>query len=225
MNILAIDTSTRTLSLALAKNDQVVTYRNEALNRRMADAMMPRVVRFLEKNGLNLKKIDAYIVGLGPGSFTGLRVGLAAVKGMAFGLDTPVIGISSLDAIAGTVGATDSEICVITDAKRGLLYCARYEWRDDRPERVGDYQLKPWAEIKKETKKPVVFAGDGVDLHHKEIIAAFGKPAVLSGSKYRLPQARFLARLGWAILQAGGHDDIAALEPLYLYAEDCQVRK
>lgn len=225
MNILAIDTSTRTLSLALAKQDKVISYRNERLNRRMADVMMPRVVRFLEKNSLTLKKIDAYIIGLGPGSFTSLRVGVATLKGLCCGLDLPVVGISSLDAIATAANAVGQPMCVINDARRELLYTASYEATEQGPVRNSEYQLFPWKDIKRAIRKPIVFAGDGVELYKKEISTAFGPDAALTGSKFTVPQARFLVARGWARLQAGETEDIATLEPLYLYAEDCQVRK
>ncbi|MBZ0166910.1 MAG: tRNA (adenosine(37)-N6)-threonylcarbamoyltransferase complex dimerization subunit type 1 TsaB [Candidatus Omnitrophica bacterium] len=225
MNILAMDTSTSTLSLALVKKDRMVSYRNLAVNRRMADVMMPRIVKYLDTNGLSLKKIDAYIVGLGPGSFTSLRVGVSTIKGLCFGLDVPVIGIPSLDALAMAVGETDKELCVITDARRGLLYSARYRWTGNGPERAGDYQLLPWKEVRQAVTKPALFAGDAVALHQEEIVKSFGKEAALTATKYQYPQARFLMPLGLRRLLGGETDEAAALEPLYLYAEDCQVRK
>lgn len=225
MNILAMDTSTRTLSLALVTKDRVVSYRNLAVNRRMADVMMPRIVKYLDTNGLTLKKIDAYIIGLGPGSFTSLRVGISTLKGLCFGLDIPVIGIPSLDALAMAVGETDKELCVITDARRGLLYSARYRWTDNGPARVGDYQLLPWKEVRQAVTKPALFAGDAVALHKADIVKTFGKQAALTATKYQQPQARFLVPLGLRRLLGGDTDDVSTLEPLYLYAEDCQVRK
>lgn len=224
MNTLAIDTSTRTLSLALAVGGKCVSYRNLVLNRRMADAIMPHITAFLRRRGLGLEDIDAVVAGRGPGSFTSLRVGVATVKGLCFGRDIPVVGIPSPDAVAAAAGETAGKICVISDARRGLLYAAVYRWEDGRPVLNGDYQLIAWKELRRQLKKPVTFAGDGVTLHREDIEKTFGPHAALTDPKYLSPQARYLLPAGLAAIASGQAGDAATLEPLYLYAEDCQVR-
>ncbi len=227
MNTLAIDTSTRNLSLALAVDGRCAAYRNIVLNRRMAEAIMPRIMAFLKQKGLALDDIDAMVVGRGPGSFTSLRVGLSTVKGLCLGRDVPVAGVPSLDAVAAAVhssGAVSGQICVISDARRDLLYAAVYRVTGDFPELCGDYQLLPWTDLRRSLKKPVVFAGDGVTLHREDIAKRFGAESALTGPKFLIPQARFLLPAGLALLREGQARSAAELEPLYLYSEDCQVR-
>ena len=228
MNTLAIDTSTRTLSLALAIDGTCVSYRNIVLNRRMADAIVPHITAFLRRRGLGLEDIGAVVAGRGPGSFTSLRVGVATVKGLCFGRDIPVVGIPSpaavAAAVAATPGKTDCKLCVISDARRGLLYAATYRIEEERPVAAGDCQLLPWKELRRQLTKPVVFAGDGVTLHREDIVKAFGPDAALTDPKFLTPQARYLLPAGLAAIKDGRAGDAATLEPLYLYAEDCQVR-
>lgn len=224
MNTLAIDTSTRTLSLALAVGEKTVAYRNLVLHRRMADAIVPQITRFLAKRDLTLTDIDAIVAGRGPGSFTSLRVGVATVKGLCFGTKIPVAGIPSLDAVAQAVGETGCRVCVISDARRGLLYSAQYGFENGLARLRGEYRLSSWKDLRRELKKPVVFAGDGVALCREEIEKHFGPGAALTAPKYQVPQARYLLPAGLEALAGKGAGDAAGLEPLYLYPEDCQVR-
>ena len=99
MKLLAIDTSTRNYSLALAQDEKISLSKNIILKDVLSSSMILEVEKSLKKLKWSFKQIDAYIVGLGPGSFTSLRIGLSTVKGFAFATGKPVIGISSLDAI------------------------------------------------------------------------------------------------------------------------------
>ena len=224
MNILAIDTSTKNLSLAVTKNGKVVKFRNVKLKRPLSSSIMPSIEKILDSSGITLSKLDGFAIGLGPGSFTGLRVGLSTIKGLAFATEKPVVGISSLDVLAMNIKEDHGQICTLCDAKRNLAYACLYEKKGLTLKRKSDYALESIEQILKKIKGEVIFIGDGVKLFRDHIQKVKGiNPIFIDGESF-LPRARYLALLALEKFQKGQQDDIAQLVPLYLYPEHCQVR-
>ena len=224
MNLLAIDTSTKNLSLAVTKNGKVVKFKNVKLVRPLSSSIMPSIRKILDSAGITLSKLDGFAVGLGPGSFTGLRVGLSTIKGLAFATNKPVVGISSLDVLAMNIKEDHVQICTLCDAKRNLVYACLYEKKGSTLKRKSDYFLESIDAILKKIKGEVIFIGDGVKLFRNDIQKATSINPIFIDGELTLPRARCLAPLALKKFQKGQKDDIAQLVPLYLYPEHCQVR-
>lgn len=224
MKILAIDTSTQYLSLAVASDDKILAYRNENLGRKMSGAIVPRISRLLNQISMKHADIDGYVVGLGPGSFTSLRVGLATVKGLAFAGGKPVVGIPSFDAVARSVKQSDHPVCVVTDAKRSLVYTGCYTVSEHKISKTAEYSLTDIQSFLDQLPAPAVFVGDGVALYEKEIKKSKKAVQLITDPKQVFPQARYFIQEGRQKLKSGKVGSIAQLVPLYLYKEDCQVR-
>ncbi len=127
MYFLSIESSTKVFSLALSRDAKVLRFRNLNVDKALEHSIVPAIDKILGSAGISFKKLDAFAVGIGPGSFTSLRVGLATVKAFAMATGKPVVGISSLDVIAqGTAVTPCDEICVLSDARRGMVYAAIY---------------------------------------------------------------------------------------------------
>ena len=225
MNILAIDTSTRNLSIAIGKNEKIIKYRNQKLHRPLSSSIMPGISAMLKASGMALSKLDGLAVGLGPGSFTSLRVGLSTIKGLSFALGTPVVGISSLDILAMNVKEEHAKICVLCDAKRNLVYSCVYQRTKTGLSRLGEYVLADAEDVLKNLKGDITFLGDGVVLYKDKILNKKELRPVLIGQKHSQPQARFLIPLSLQRFQDGHNEKIDNLTPLYLYPEHCQVRR
>jgi len=224
MNLLAIDTSTNNLSLAVTKKDKVVKFRNVKLTRPLSASIMPSIKKIIDSAGITLSRLDGFAVGLGPGSFTGLRVGLSTIKGLAFATKKPVVGISSLDVLAMNIKADHVQICTLCDAKRNLVYACLYEKKGSLLKRKSDYVLESIDAVLKKIKGEVIFIGNGVELFRNDIQKVTNISPIFVDEKYPLPRARCLAPLALERFQKGEKDDIAQLVPLYLYPEYCQVR-
>ncbi len=231
MNILALETSTKNFSMALAQNGKVRRSRNVILDKILSSSIIPAIEKILREAGMNAKMLDGIAVGLGPGSFTSLRVGLATVKGLAFGLNTPVVGFSSLDILAGNAlrkKAPRTEwVCVMNDARRGFVYSAVYRRKDQGLERQDDPSLSSPDEVLRHLQGEVLFIGDAVAVYQDHI-----RSAGLKGKKYRpvlaektlwFPQAKELLALALPRFERGQADDPDRLSPVYLYPENCQV--
>ncbi|MBI5024694.1 MAG: tRNA (adenosine(37)-N6)-threonylcarbamoyltransferase complex dimerization subunit type 1 TsaB [Candidatus Omnitrophica bacterium] len=224
MNILAIDTSSKHFSLAVAKDGKTLCYRGILLKKVLSDSIMPAIQGILKKAGLTLAKLDGFAVGLGPGSFTSLRVGLSTVKGSAFALKKPVVGVPSLDVLALDITG-DGQVCVVCDAKRNMVYACLYQKKVDVLKRKSKYLLTDIQNVLKQIKGDVTFIGDGVPLFRETIEKAAGIKARFAGEKQMYPQAKHLAALTLKRFESKEYDAAESLVPLYLYPEDCQVQK
>lgn len=231
MKILAADTSTKHLSLAVTDGDNVLSTRNVRPRKDLSLTITFDIEHVLEKAGITLHDLDGFVVGLGPGSFTGLRVGLSMMKAFIMVTEKPVVGVSSLDAVAMNITAhKPTQICVINDARRNLLYSAIYEKKDTGLTRKSEYFLKPIDEILVLLKGPTIFVGDGIPLYKEHILAKAKEwdnrfTAHFETDKHWLPYAKELAHLGYQRFLRGETDKIDSLAPLYLYPEDCQVSR
>ena len=221
MNILAMDTSTHSLSIAVIKDNKILASRNIRLKENLSSAIIPEIKEVLRKAKLALPALDGFAVGLGPGSFTSLRVGLSTIKALSFASGKPVVGISSLDVIAMNV-KNDGPLCVLSDAKRNLLYACFYEKKDGSIERKSDYLLVSSDNLMGRIFKKTILVGDGIRILESQTKKMKGK--VTAASQW-MPQAKNLARLALQRFEEKEFNDIDRLIPLYLYPEDCQVRK
>jgi tRNA threonylcarbamoyl adenosine modification protein YeaZ len=231
MKILAVDTSTKHLSLAVTDGDHVLATHNVRPKKDLSLTITFDIEHALKKANLTLHDLDGFVVGLGPGSFTSLRVGLSMMKAFIMVTEKSVVGVSSLDVIAMNITAhKPTQICVMNDARRNLLYSAIYEKKDTGLTRKSEYLLKPIDEILVLLKDEVVFVGDGIPLYKDHILAQ----ALKWGNRYSprfetdkhwLPYAKELARLGYQRFLRGESDKVDTLAPLYLYPEDCQVHR
>ena len=153
MRFLAIDTSTEHLSIAVGSKEEILFEKTVQLKAKFSEKIMLLIDQALKRSKLSVGKIDGFVVGLGPGSFTSLRVGLATVKGMSFATGRPILGISSLDAIAMNIPGNAENIYVMTDARRKLIYSACYNKKSQELKRQGSYRLESIEEIFKKLSK------------------------------------------------------------------------
>ncbi len=224
MNILAIDTSTKYFCLVIAKDKDILVRYHKPLGRELSRLIIPIIDKCLKKTGLALKDIDFLAVGLGPGSFTGLRIGLATIKGFALALKKPVIGINSLDVLAYSAGDEDKDICPLVDAKRALVYSAIYRKDGANRRRKSRYLLVGINELLGYIKKETVFLGDAIMLYRVKIDNRLRQKAYFEKEDNWYPRPEFLLALALEKIKNKEFKDAVKIVPLYLYPKDCQVR-
>ena len=225
MKILGIDTSSKFLSIAVSEDKNIIKEESYLLDRQHSSQLVPKIKELLKKSRLSIKKIDGFVIGIGPGSFTGLRIGVSTVKGFGIALGKPCIGVASIDAIAcNAVGVSGNEIIPVIDAKRGQVYAAIYRKKGNQIIRISEYLLLPIDKLMKKIKGSPVFLGDGVSLY-KDKICDMNRKAVFMEEKYWYPGAGRLIELGFAKIKNMKKVNLDKLIPMYMYPEDCQVRK
>lgn len=217
--LLAIDTATRMAGLALYDEANGRVLGEEAwysANNHTVE-LMPRLARLMDHQGMTAGDLTGLVVSLGPGSFTGLRIGLGVAKGLALAQKLPLVGVPTLDVVAHPHKSQKLPIWAILRAGRGRICVARYaRWRG-RWRRQGDYELTTLEELCDRIEKPALLCGE-IDAHDAEAIRQRLDPvATIAAPAASLRRAAYLAELGWQRLDRGDADDAATLSPLYLH--------
>ncbi len=231
MYFLSIESSTQNFAVAVSRDDKLLRFRNIKAQKALEHSMLGVIDRILDSAKVPFKKLDAFVIGIGPGSFTSLRVGLSTVKAFALATQKHIAGICSLDVIAHGVSHLDNdEICVLIDARRNMVYSALYTKTPKGLKQKGQYRLSTLDEALDLVHGRTLFVGDALGLYRKNIEQVYAEctgtcQAVFAPTKYWFPNPESLAKLGYERLKAKRYDDPAQLVPIYLYAHDCQVDK
>lgn len=223
MKILGIDTSSKFLNIALSEDEDVIKEESHLLDRKHASQLVPKIAGLLKKSRTPINKIDAFVIGLGPGSFTGLRIGVSAIKGFGVATGKPCVGVASMDSIACNARESGRAIVPIIDAKRGQVYSAIYRRKGEFVERSSDYMLLPVDKLMAKIRTRPVFLGDGVPLYRDNILS-INKKAIFLEERDWYPEAGNLIKLGFSRIKKARNDHSDKLVPLYMYSQYCQVR-
>jgi tRNA threonylcarbamoyladenosine biosynthesis protein TsaB len=222
MRVLALETATLAGSAALLEGDRVVGSSLLDIEVTHSERLMAMVDRLLVDCRWGVSELDGLAVSIGPGSFTGLRIGVATVKGLALALGRPVAAVPTLDALAANLPFAVVPVCPLLDARKGEVYLALYEWTGDRMERSSDYlALAPRAAVDRLTP-PVIVLGDGVAAC-RPFLAERGPGIRIAPSPAGTPSAAVVGRLGHAMLEAGQIVDADALAPMYVRPSEAEL--
>ena len=217
MIVLSIDSSSKVATVAILKDDVLLGEYILNDKREHSVILVPLIENLLKECNLTIDDIDGYVVSKGPGSFTGLRIGMATIKGMSFGNNKPYISISSLDALAYNLISFNGIICPIMDALRENVYTALYKNNNDNLEKITDYtamDIDKLVDLLKNKNEDVIFVGDGVYKHKQYICDNFPK-AHFAPTHLNIIRASSLGELGLKLLKDGVYDDSNS-SPIYL---------
>ena len=225
VNLLAVDTSTRTGGVAVLKEDTVVAALEVTTAKTHAQRLMSAIDSVLRMAELELESCHAFAVTVGPGSFTGLRIGVSAVKGLAFATGKPVTGVSSLDVLASQFPCFPHVICPMLDARKDQVYTALYQWH---PDGRWDQMVKPSAVDPKEwlsqITPPCLFVGDGSAVYRALIKDMVGPLAKFVPSYLNTLRPSVVAHLGLEQIKRGDTCDVALLAPNYIRKSDAEIK-
>lgn len=226
MKILAVDTSTRVGSAAILDGDSVVGEMAVAGGESHSRRMLPLLNMLLGAGRVSLEEIEGFAVGIGPGSFTGLRIGLAMAKGLAFSLGRPLVGVSSLEALAMNGWASSGDVCPMFDARKDEVYAALYRFSArGRLVRITKESVhSPARFLHGLDSRGVTFLGDGAHRYRRIISKAFRGRAHIAPACLSYPRAANIGLLALRKITEGRTDDIGALEPRYLRLSDAEMK-
>lgn len=211
MRILAFESSAIAASVAYWRDGAPVASAFQASGLTHSSTLLPMAQSLLANAGLSMADVDVLAVAHGPGSFTGLRIGVSLVKGLAFERDLPCVGVSTLEALANCMPRRDAVLCAVMDARAGQVYHANFDLSGEVPVRLCEDRAVTLAELREELSaidRPVLLAGDGAHL-----LTDAGEPVP---ENLRLQNAYGVARLAARVYAAGGDFSAAALRPEYL---------
>lgn len=222
--ILGLDTSTEILGLALLKEGRVVQSLSLAVGRRHSEMLPSALDSFLTEAGAKVTDLTGLAVSIGPGSFTGLRVGLSFAKGLAHALELPIVGVPTLLTLARGFASKGLPIGALLDARKGEVFCAFFQEKEGELVRMTpDRALSPEA-FASEIKEPTLLVGSGVRVYGDLFKTKLGSLAVFVSPNPEAPDPSDIAYLGWQRLMQGERDDLGSLEPVYVRASDAELK-
>ncbi|MHB1294269.1 MAG: tRNA (adenosine(37)-N6)-threonylcarbamoyltransferase complex dimerization subunit type 1 TsaB [Anaerolineae bacterium] len=215
--LLAIDTATRQASVALYDASGVIAERSWRSGYNHSVQVMPAIADMLAQQGLRMADLRGVAISQGPGSFTGLRIGVAIAKGLCLGLGIPLVGIPTLDTVAYAAGDPGIPVVAVLEAGRGRLCVATYHFENGRPVQASDVTLVATADWIVREGEPVLVAGEvSPELADRLYAQSVGDNVAVTSLAGCVRRAGYLAELAWERLQKGDTDDLAGLSPLYV---------
>ena len=173
----------------------------------------------------SIDDVDGWALSLGPGSFTGLRIGVSTVKGLAFATGKPVAGVATLDVLASQVSPTSYLICPILDARKKEVYSAFYRYKDRSflERQTDDQALRPEDLARKITEQTILI-GDGVRTYKDFLLRSLPSLAIFPAAPLHFPHGSVVATLGFELLKKGEHLNVSTFSPIYIRSSEAEVK-
>jgi tRNA threonylcarbamoyladenosine biosynthesis protein TsaB len=221
--VLVVDTATPAGSVALCRGTTLLGEIALNVRKNHTDRLLISIQQLLTDAGFALGQMDAFGVVLGPGSFTGLRVGVATVKGLAQATGKPVVGVSSLATLAMQVPFSSFPVCVLLDARKSEVYAGLFHWDNDRLNLLGEETVVPPARLLDSLDQDLVFIGDGALVYRDLIVARLGNRAHFVPWPLHLPRASNAAGLALDALRQRKSIPLERLVPVYIRPSEAEL--
>jgi len=225
MKVLGIETATAAGGAALVEDGLLVAEEFTLAETTHSSRLLPAIDRLLKRAGWRAQDIGLVAVSIGPGSFTGLRIGLAAAKGIAVAAKADIIGVPTLEAFAYHIveSSPNSPIRPVLDARKAEVFTAEF---DKTGRRLSpDENIAPELLAEKISGKKALLAGDGFRRYEKIFVKSLGKNALRPDPQYDNPHPRAVAELGLQMYRNGARNNTETLAPLYVRGADAVIKK
>lgn len=232
MKILAIETTAIEGSIALMDESHLIAEYRLNVPTRHAERIMVSIDHLLKQSLTKLSDLDAIAVSVGPGSFTGLRVGLATAKGLAVGANLPLVLVPTLETMAAAFPYAHPLIAPFVDAHKGEVYTALFDAKKENLERLQDDRaiipetaLEEILLVSEEMKRPVIFTGDGIRKYRDLIQNKMGEQACFPPRAFRFSSAAQVAELAFERFLKGEVTPPDLANPVYLRASTAELKR
>jgi tRNA threonylcarbamoyladenosine biosynthesis protein TsaB len=225
MKILSVETSTMLGGVAVM-DSQAGLIAEIRLNVKTthSERLMTAISEVLSRSGIDLGGIDAFAVASGPGSFTGLRIGLSTVKGLSYATGKPVVTVPTLEAFAWNFPYCMHPVCLMLDARRGEVYSALFRWQDEKFIReIQEVSIAP-DDLLSRLTGDVLFAGEGVLVYRDIIRKTMGRRAWIAPADKMVPAPSNIALLGLKKAEKGQFTDPFGAVPFYIRRSEAEVK-
>ncbi|HEX8949060.1 MAG TPA: tRNA (adenosine(37)-N6)-threonylcarbamoyltransferase complex dimerization subunit type 1 TsaB [Dissulfurispiraceae bacterium] len=224
MRLLAIETSTMLGGVAIMEDNLLIAETRTNVKVTHSERIMTEVQHILVTSGLRIEDIDVFAVAIGPGSFTGLRVGLSTVKGLVYATGKRLVAVPTLEALAWNVPFSEYPVCPLLDARRKEVYAGVFKWTGSGFTRVVHEQAVKLDHLLPMIKGPAVFLGEGAAVYRDSIEKAIGEKALFAHPQNAVPSPSNVAYLGMKKAEKGEFSDAVGLVPLYLRRSEAELK-
>jgi tRNA threonylcarbamoyladenosine biosynthesis protein TsaB len=225
MKILAVDTATHSCSVAIVDYKYLLAELTVCSGQTHSKRLMKTIRTVMDMSGVKLSALDGFAVSSGPGSFTGLRIGISTVKGLAAATGKRLVGISNLDSLAIQSALPALLICPLLDARKGEVYYSRYRLKNGILKKVVKEQVASPSEAIGDIDEACLFAGDGALLHKKAIFGRLGPFARFVPHSQNIIRASTLADLSLDRFIKGDSDNLDSFAPHYIRRSDAELNR
>ena len=248
MKILAIDTSTMLGGIAVMDELNLIAETRLNVKSTHSERLMTEIEHCLKQSSLKISHIDVFAVAIGPGSFTGLRIGLSTVKGLSYATGKPIVSVPTLDALALNFPYSRYPVCTMLDARKKEVYAALFKWEEE-----GNPPSPPFSKggtggfsggtfiklISEASVSPeefmrsslliteyekIIFAGEGAVIYKNKIIEVMGEKAVFASPEKTVPSPANVASLGMKKALRGEFSEPVSLVPVYIRRSEAEVK-
>ncbi len=223
MKIFALDTATQSCSVAIVDDGSLIAEMTVVNRQTHSRHLMSFTDTILNTVNLKAADMDGFAVSIGPGSFTGLRIGISTIKGLAFSLNKPVVGISSLEALAWQIAHSGFLICPLLDARKKEVYTCRYRFDNNELNKQGSEIVASPAEAVRDIQEPSIFVGNAVNLYRDHITDTLGNLAHYAAHGQHTLRASSIAWLSAGKFSEEQTDDVSMLIPQYVRKSDAEL--
>jgi tRNA threonylcarbamoyladenosine biosynthesis protein TsaB len=223
MYVLGIETSTKTGRVAVVSEDCVIAQYSLNIELTHSERLMATVDRVLKDTGLTIADLGGFAVATGPGSFTGLRIGISTVKGLAFATGKPVAAVPTLQALAWNLPFAEYPVCPLLDARKKEVYAALYKSDDSVPVQTMPETVISLSRLAAMVAGTTVFTGEGSYIYRAEIEKIFSTRALFAPRSATLPSAAAVAEIGIEMLRSGNQANLDTLTPKYIRRPEAEV--
>ncbi len=225
MKVLGIDTSTSCGSVGLMDTGEVVADYLLNIPVTHSERLLGAIELVLREARCPIENLDGWAISLGPGSFTGLRIGISTIKGLAFATGKPVAGVSTLDVLASQIATTPYLICPILDARKQEVYTAFYRYeKGDTLKRLSPHQAIRPEDLVKKINEQTIFLGNGVITYKDFLLNSLSSIAIFPPPHFHFSHGSMVAELGSKLLQKGECLDLATLAPIYIRPSEAEIK-
>jgi len=223
VRVLAVDTATEVCGVALASEAGVLAHERIDQGSTHARVLMGTIQTILGRCDIGLADLDGLVVTQGPGSFTGLRIGISAVKGMAAATGLPVVGVSTLAVLAHQAAENAGWVCPMIDARRREVYWSLYRRKDGAWQRTQEERAGSAGQAAACAPEACLFIGSGAQLYRQTIIEQAQLPARFAEAADNALNPAVVARLGLERLRRGEQESLDQFTPVYLRKSDAEI--
>jgi len=225
MQVLGIDTSTACGSVGLIDEGSVISEYLLNTSVTHSERLLKAIELVLREARYAMEDLDGWAISLGPGSFTGLRIGVSTVKGLAFATGTPVVGASTLDVLASQISPTPYLLCPVLDAKKDEVYTAFYQYGEgDLLRRLSAYQAIRPEDLLKKIRERTIFIGSGVRTYGDYLQSSLPSFAIFPPFPLNAPLGSMAAKLGCDLLRKGEYLDLSTFVPIYVRPSEAELK-
>jgi tRNA threonylcarbamoyladenosine biosynthesis protein TsaB len=225
MKILSIETSTMLGGVAIVdEKTGLVAETRLNVKTTHSERLMSVIDHVLHQSEMDLESIDAFAVAIGPGSFTGLRIGLSTAKGLSYATGKPIVAVPTLEAFAYNFPYCSHPLCLMLDARKGEVYAAVFKWEGESFSRLIEDTSIGAEDLVRNLDGAVLFAGEGAVLYKQRITEVMKDRAVFASPEKMVPSPANVAVLGLARAVRGEFADVPSAVPRYIRKSEAEVK-